>query len=192
MKFLVYRDFNGSGYSQLHIKNANAGETVRFTACKKNGQTDVNVGSDSFYNLTVTSTTGTALFFPFNNQLGAGDTTTHSFFPFLMKLVYNTANPGHIEYYDADGVFHKLMLYDIGNSEATATELSVFEESGGGSVSVTINDGGNLAKVTYGETDYTTFPLSLTVENGDEIEASGKDDPVITINYTNTDEPVIS
>ena len=61
-----------------------------------------------------------------------------------------------------------------------------------GATSVTINNGNNLKKVTVGETEYTNFPVSVSVSGGDTITGYGKDSPVITVDYLNTQEPVIT
>ena len=59
---------------------------------------------------------------------------------------------------------------------------------------LTVNNGNNLTKVKYGSTEYTSFPANITLgkEFTSSITASGKNDPVITINYNNTNDPVIT
>lgn len=59
-------------------------------------------------------------------------------------------------------------------------------------VSLSINNGNNLKKVTVGETEYTNFPASVSVSDGAAITGYGKDSPVITVDYLNTQEPVIT
>ena len=61
-----------------------------------------------------------------------------------------------------------------------------------GASELTINNGNNLKSVTIGDTEYTNFPVSVSVSGDSTITGYGKDSPIITVDYQNTQEPVIT
>lgn len=98
-----------------------------------------------------------------------------------------------IEYDDSS---QKCYVTGFINGVFTATPLgqneSITVSSTPRTTQVNINNGNNLKKVTVGDTEYTDFPVSVSVSGGTTITGYGKDSPVITVDYLNTQEPVIT
>ena len=60
------------------------------------------------------------------------------------------------------------------------------------SYSVNINNGDNMLKIVDGDTQYNSFPATITVNANKAITAYGEPSPTITVNYENTSEPVVT
>lgn len=57
---------------------------------------------------------------------------------------------------------------------------------------VTMNNTQNVKSVAIGDTTYTNFPVTVQANTDIALNISGKDVPIITVDYTNTAEPVIT
>lgn len=59
---------------------------------------------------------------------------------------------------------------------------------------ISIQTNGRVQAVHYGETTYNEFPttFNIDVSGTPSISLTGTPDPVITVDYTNTTEPVIT
>lgn len=59
---------------------------------------------------------------------------------------------------------------------------------------VTLSEGLNIEKIEVNGTSVTNLPYDLVVPNGSiqEVAMYGKPDPTITINYTNTEPPIVT
>lgn len=57
---------------------------------------------------------------------------------------------------------------------------------------MTLNDTQNMKQVQIGNTIYKDFPVTQTLSENTVVNMSGKDDPVITVDYTNTGKPTVT
>ena len=57
---------------------------------------------------------------------------------------------------------------------------------------MTLNDTQNMKQVQIGDTIYKDFPVTQTLSENTVVNMSGKDDPVITVDYTNTGKPTVT
>ena len=57
---------------------------------------------------------------------------------------------------------------------------------------MTLNDTQNMKQVQIGDTIYKDFPVTQTLSENTVVNMSGKDDPVITVDYTNTGNPTVT
>ena len=62
----------------------------------------------------------------------------------------------------------------------------------GGAYTLNFVDGGNAKSVTVAGDTYTEFPVDVPVQQDETVTIKGKDDPTITIDYTNTSVPVVT
>lgn len=60
--------------------------------------------------------------------------------------------------------------------------------------SLTINNGQNMKSIQYGTNTYTQFPVQISLPNAGPqvITANGEDDKIITVDYQNTQVPVVT
>ena len=56
---------------------------------------------------------------------------------------------------------------------------------------LTMGNAQNMKNVQIDSTVYSNFPVTVNVEKNTVLMMSGKDDPVITVDYTNTGEPTV-
>ena len=56
---------------------------------------------------------------------------------------------------------------------------------------LTMDNTQNMKNVQIDNTVYSDFPVTVNVEKNTVLQMSGKDDPVITVEYTNTGNPTV-
>lgn len=113
--------------------------------------------------------------------------------PGLTDVSVSTNSPGTTITVSVDGATN-----NIGNTPVTIPvtngniSIDVMSHMPKDSYSLNINNGDNILKIVDGDTQYNSFPATITLNSNKAITAYGEPSPTITVNYENTSEPVIT